>query len=210
MRPQPAVLAVLVLLASVVPAQAQRFGVEAEAGYMDLTAARQSAIAVFGSSGGATYGGALRFVHKKGFYVTAGARYWSEKGQRVFLPSATGVISHLGFPLTVRLLPITGTLGFRFRHPRALVPYVGVGGGVTQYHEESDVTGDVRTQSRSIGTFLGELGVEYGKGPLRIAVEGRYSAVKDAVGVGGVSKVYGEKDLGGWTVLGKIVFAFGG
>jgi opacity protein-like surface antigen len=209
MRLLPAGLAVLALLSCVTSAHAQRFAIAGEAGYMDLTSSRQSAIAIFGSSGGATYGGSLRYVHKSAFYASAAALYWSEKGERVFLPSASGAVSHLGFPLSVRIVPITATVGYRFRNAHALVPYLGVGGGVTQYHEESDVTGDVETQSRSNGTFVLEGGLEYGKGPLRVAAEGRYSAVKDAVGLGGVSKVYGERDLGGWTVLGKLVYAFG-
>jgi hypothetical protein len=209
MRLLPAGLAVLALLSSAAPAHAQRFGVEGEAGYLDLTASRQTANAIFGSSGSGTYGGALRYVHKSSFYVAAGARYWSKTGERVFVPSASGPVTRLGFPLTVHIVPITATVGYRFRNQHALVPYVGVGGGVTKYHEESDVTGDVQTQDRSNGTFLGELGLEYGKGPLRVAVEGSYSAVKDAVGLAGVSKVYGDTDLGGWTVLGKLVYAFG-
>ncbi len=205
-----AILATLVLAAPANPARAQPFGVEAEGGYFSLAGAKKSAQAVFdGSSGGATFGGALRYVHRKAFYLAAGARYWSKEGERVFAASATAPVQRLGFPLSVRLIPITGTLGYRFRNRRSLVPYAGIGGGVTLFREESDVTGDVRTESRSVGTFLAEAGVEYGKGPFRFAVEGIYSIAGDGVGLGGVSKVYGEDDLGGWTVLGKLVYAFG-
>ena len=42
-----------------------------------------------------------------------------------------------------------------------------------------------------------------------MAAEGAYSSVPDSIGVGGVSKVYGEKDLGGFSVLGKVVVSFG-
>ena len=209
MRLLSAGLAVLALASVAAPAHAQRFGIEGEAGYMDLTASRQTANAIFGSSGSGTYGGAFRYVFSKGFYVSAGARYWSKTGQRVFLPSASGPVTPLGFPLSVHLVPITATVGYRFRHEHALVPYVALGGGVTKYHEDSNVTGDVETQDRSNGTFLGKLGLEYGKGPLRVAAEGSYSTVKDAVGIAGVSKVYGDTDLGGWTVLGKLVYVFG-
>ncbi len=210
MKTPRTILAALVLAALSTPAWAQRFGVELEGGYFDLAGAQRSAQAVFdGSRGGAIFGGALRFVHRKGFYVAGGARFWSKDGERVFLASSSGPVQRLGFPLSLRLVPITGTVGYRFRHGRSLVPYAGVGGGVTLFREESDVTGDVRTGSQSVGTFLGEAGVEYGKGPLRFAVEGSYSIAGNAVGVAGVSKVYGEDDVGGWTVLGKIVFAFG-
>ena len=49
-------------------------------------------------------------------------------------------------------------------------------------------------------------GLEYGQGRLRFGVELSYSTVPDALGLGGVSRVYGEDDLGGFTALGKIVF----
>lgn len=210
MKTRRAILTGILLAVFSNPARAQRFGVELEGGYFGFSGATKSAKAVFdGASGGATLGGALRFVHRKGFYLTAGARTWSKDGERVFVASATGPVQRLGFPLSLRLVPITGTLGYRFRRTRAFVPYVGIGGGVTSLREDSDVTGDVRSESRTVGTFLGEAGVEYGKGPFRFAIEGSYSTAPDGVGLGGVSKVYGEDDIGGWTVLGKLVFAFG-
>jgi hypothetical protein len=52
--------------------------------------------------------------------------------------------------------------------------------------------------------------VEFGKGRLRVAAEGGYAFVPNSLGIGGVSKVYGEKDLGGFSVVGKLIFNFGG
>ena len=205
-----AILATLALASAAAPGRAQPFGVEVEGGYFSLAGAQKSAQAVFeGGSGAFTFGGAFRFVHRKAFYVAAGARYWSKEGERVFIASATAPIQRLGFPLSVRLVPVTATVGYRFRNKKVLVPYVGLGGGLTLFREESDVTGDVRTESRTVGTFLGEAGVEYGKGSFRFAVEGLYAIASDGVGLGGVSRVYGEDDLGGWTVLGKVVYVFG-
>jgi hypothetical protein len=210
MNTRRTVLAGLLIAAFATPAWAQKWGVELEGGYGDLTGAQRSAQAVFdGASGSGTFGGALRFVHKKGFYVTGGARTWSKDGERVFVASQTGPIQRLGFPLSVRLVPITGTVGYRFRRTRTLVPYVGLGGGVTLYREESEVAGETHDESRSAGTFVGEAGVEYGKKSFRFAVEGSYSVASSGVGVGGVSRVYGEDDIGGWAVLGKVVYAFG-
>ena len=127
----------------------------------------------------------------------------------MFAASATAPVQHLGFPLSVRLTPITGTVGYRFRRNRSFVPYVGVGGGVTRYREESEVAGESFSESRSAGTFVGEGGVEYGKGRFRYAVEGSYSIASGAVGLGGISEVYGEDDVGGWAVVGKVVYTFG-
>jgi hypothetical protein len=41
-----------------------------------------------------------------------------------------------------------------------------------------------------------------------VGAEAGYTTVPDAVGLGGVTKVYGEDDLGGWHVVGKVVVAF--
>ncbi len=54
----------------------------------------------------------------------------------------------------------------------------------------------------------GLVGLEYGRGHFRFAIEGIYSSVPDSIGVGGVSKIYGEDDLGGFVALGKIIYSF--
>jgi opacity protein-like surface antigen len=190
-------------------ASAASFGVEAQGGYFSMSATK-SAQAVFdGSTGGGTFGGALRYVIQKGFYIAAGARTFSKSGQRVFVASPVGPVAKLGFPLDVRITPIFGTVGYRFFEGRAFVPYVGVGGGVTKFRETSDVTGDVREDSRSKASYHALIGLEYGAGMFRVGAEGVFSSVPDSIGVGGVSKVYGEKDLGGFSVLGTLVVSFG-
>ena len=190
-------------------ASAGNFGVEAQGGYFAMSA-QKSAEAVFdGSSGGTTFGGALRYVIRKGFYIAAGARTFTKSGQRVFVATPTGPVARLGFPLDVRITPIFGTVGYRFLEGRALVPYLGVGGGVTKFRETSDVTGDIREESRGKASYHVLVGLEYGKGMFRVGAEGLYSSVPDSLGVGGVSKVYGEKNLGGFSVLGKLVVSFG-
>jgi opacity protein-like surface antigen len=202
-------IALIAALARPAPAVAGNFGVEAQGGYHSLSASK-SANAVFdGSSGGATFGGALRYVLHKGFYIAAGARTFSKSGERVYVASSSGPVAKLGFPLDVRITPIFGTLGYRFREGRSLVPYLGVGGGVTQFKETSDVTGDVREESRSKGSFQALVGLELGAGMIRFGAEGVYSSTPDSIGVGGVSKVYGEKDIGGWSILGKLILSFG-
>jgi hypothetical protein len=37
-----------------------------------------------------------------------------------------------------------------------------------------------------------------------------YAFVPSALGIGGVSKIYNETDIGGFSFVGKFVFAFGG
>jgi opacity protein-like surface antigen len=202
-------IALVAVLAGPAPAAADSFGVEAHGGYHSLSATR-SAEAVFdGSTGGATFGGAVRYVLRKGFYVAGGARTFSKSGERVYVAAAGGPVAKLGFPLDVRITPIFGTLGYRFREGRAFVPYLGLGGGVTRFKETSDVTGDVREESRSKGSYHALAGLEYGTGMIRFGAEGVYSSTPDSIGVGGVSKVYGEKDIGGFSILGKLILSFG-
>jgi outer membrane protein W len=202
--------AVLVLVgAMAAPAAAQGFAINAQGGYFAMTAS-DSAQAVFGSSGGFTPGGALSYGFGKHLYVEAGARYFSKTGEKVFVAAPGDPVFKLGFPLQAHLTPIYGTLGYRFMGGKsAFSPYLGAGGGVTSYHEESTVAGITTSESQSKASFHGLLGLEYGRGHLRFAVEGIYTAVPNAIGVGGVSKVYGEDDLGGFVALGKLIYSFG-
>jgi hypothetical protein len=104
---------------------------------------------------------------------------------------------------------MTATIGYRFRRQSRLVPYAGLGFGLASYHEESDTAGEIDTldQTKASGHVLA--GLEVGRGGLRFAGEVAYSSVPDALGLGGVSRVYGEKDAGGLSVVGKVVFRFG-
>ena len=99
-------------------------------------------------------------------------------------------------------------MGYRFRDGKLIVPYAGIGGSLTSYREESEVAGEAFDDDRSKAGFLGLAGVEVGRGTFRVGAEAGYSTVPDAIGLGGVSKVYGEDDLGGWHAVGKLIVAF--
>jgi outer membrane protein W len=207
LRGGAAALSLVAVLAA--PAAAGEFAINAQGGYFGMKAS-DSAKAVFDSSSGFTGGGGLSYAFGKHFYLEAGARYFSKTGEKVFVAAAGDPVFKLGFPLKARLLPVYGTLGYRFMGGKsAFVPYLGVGGGVTSYREESTVAGITTTESQSKASFHGLLGLEYGRGHLRLAVEGLYTAVPNAIGVGGVSKIYGEDDLGGFVALGKLIYSFG-
>lgn len=190
------------------PAFAGHFTLAAEGGYLDL-AGSKSAKAVFGSSGGATFGGSAAYRLSNGLYVSAGAGYFSKKGERAFVADASSPAFSLGHPLTLRLIPMTATLGYRFRRQSMLVPYAGLGFGIASYHEESNTAGEIDTldQTKASGHLLA--GLELGRGSWRFAGEVAYSSVPDALGLGGVSQIYGERDAGGLSVVGKVLFAFG-
>ena len=191
------------------PSSAGELAVEAHAGYFQM-AAENSASALFGSRGGPTFGGAVRYTFWRGAFASAGARTFSKEGERVFVSTPNSPEQKLGFPLSMRITPILLTLGYRFRDGSLIVPYVGAGASITSYEERSDVAGESFDEDRSKTGFLGVAGVEVGRGTFRFGAEVGFSSVSDAVGLGGVSKVYGEDDLGGLHALGKLIVAFGG
>jgi hypothetical protein len=191
------------------PAAAGEIAIEAHAGYFDM-ASSNSASALFGSTGGPTFGGAVRYTFWRGAFVTAGARTFSKEGERVFVATPNSVVQKLGFPLSVKLTPVLVQAGYRFRNGHLLVPCVAAGVSITSYKEESDVAGEAFSTDSTKTGFVGSAGLEVGHGHFRFGAEVGYSAVSDAVGLGGVSKVYGEDDLGGIHAIGKLIVAFGG
>jgi len=204
------VLALALGLAPLASAQDSGFAVDLAGGWQDLTSARNSTKAVFdGSSGGATFGAGLRYDFGEHFYAGGFVRYFKKDGERVFVASSSGEVFRLGHPLSVTLIPIHATAGWRFGSG-SLRPYVGGGAGLTSIDEESTVGGV--TESASESKFSGHVlgGLEYGKGSLRFGVETMWTLVPNSIGVGGVSDVYGETDVGGLSVVAKVVFAFGG
>ena len=197
--------ALLALLA--LPSSAGELALEGHAGYFEM-AAENSASALFGSGGGPTFGGAVRYTFWRGAFASAGARTFSKEGERVFVSAPNSPEQKLGFPLSIRLTPIVLQAGYRFRHGHMLVPYVAAGVAITSYTERSEVAGETfDTDSTSTG-FIGSAGLEVGRGTFRFGAEVGFSSVPDAVGLGGVSKVYGEDDIGGLHAIGKLIVAF--
>jgi opacity protein-like surface antigen len=205
-----AFLATAVLLAlATTPARAGEIAIEGQAGYFQM-AASNSASAVFGSTGGATFGGAARYTFWRGAFVSAGARTFSKDGERVFVATPNSPVQRLGFPLSVKITPILVQAGYRLRNGHVLVPYASAGVAITSYKEESEVAGEAFNADTTKAGFVGAVGLEVGRGHFRFGAEGGFSSVPSALGLGGVSKVYGEDDLGGTYVIGKLIVAFGG
>jgi hypothetical protein len=205
-RALPALAAALVL-AGAGPAAALDWGIGVEGGYSEMTNATKSAKAIFdGSKGGGTIGGFVRIGLGQSFFVEAHGRHFQKTGERVFLADPGGEVFPLGHPLTIRLIPVYGAVGYRFLPNSRFAPYVTLGLGATSYKETSDVAGLVETSSATKFSGHGALGVDYLAGPLRFGVEVGYSTVPNTIGDSGVSKVYNEKDVGGLTVLARVAF----
>ena len=205
-------LATIALVLAAPCARAQSFGIDAEAGYRTLSASK-SADAVFGSSSGLTLGGSAQYAFKKGLFVRGGYRHFGKDGEKVFVADATSPAFPLGFPLKVSINSIDVLAGWRFKlggkKPSPFVPYLGVGVELASYKEESTVAELVETndQSKTGFQFLG--GLEYkGFGKVVLAAEVAYAIVPNTIGVGGVSKIYGEDDIGGLRVVGRLGYRF--
>jgi hypothetical protein len=201
----PLALALAAVVAT--PGVGGEIAVEGQAGYFQM-AAGNAASAVFDSRGGGTFGGAVRYTFWRGAFVTAGARTFSKEGERVFVASANSPVQKLGFPLKLRLTPMFLAVGYRLRDGKLVVPYAGLGGALTSYKEESAVAGETFDEDGTKGGLVAFAGVEVGRGTFRVGAEAGYTTVPNAVGLGGVTKVYGEDDLGGWYVVGKVIAAF--
>jgi hypothetical protein len=207
-HPRALLAAASALLALAAPlVAAGELAIEAQAGYFEM-AASSSASALFDSTGGGTFGGAVRYTFWRGAFVSAGARTFSKEGERVFVASSGSAVQKLGFPLSIRLTPVFATVGYRFRNGRMIVPYAAVGGSITSYKEESEVAGEAFDTDLTKTGFVGAAGLEVGRGHFRVGAEAGYSSVPSALGLGGVSKVYDEDDLGGTYALGKLIVAF--
>jgi outer membrane protein with beta-barrel domain len=201
----PATAVLVLVSAAARPARAD-WAVGAEGGYFGMNASK-SAKAVFdGASGGGSYGGFLHFGLGPRFFVEAHGRYFSKTGQRVFVADKTSPAFPLGHPLTIRTIPVYGEVGYRYLTGSRWSPYVAAGAGATSYREESDVVGLVETQNATKFSGHFAAGVDFLSGPVRFGAEVGWSTVPNTIGTAGVSKVYGEKDVGGFTVLARVAF----
>lgn len=194
------------LLAGPAPAHA---GVTAqvEAGYLALTGVRRSAQAVFGgSSGGLVLGGGAGADLGSRFFLSGRVRWFEKDGERVFVADENAPVFPLGHPLTLRLVPVDLSFGYRFPPLGAFGPYAGAGAGAVFYREKSTVAGVEESDSRTRASGHVLAGVAWGRSRVRFAAEVGYSFAPGAVGLAGVSKVYDESDIGGFTVTGKLLF----
>jgi opacity protein-like surface antigen len=190
-------------------ARAGELAFEAQGGYLGLNASN-SASALFDSTGAPTFGGAVRLTFWRGAFVTLGGRTFTRDGERVFVASANAPVEKLGFGLTMRTTPLFAMAGYRLRRGSLLVPYLAAGVAVTRYSESSQVAGEAFDQQFTKTGFTGVVGLELGRGLFRVGGEAGYTTVPNAIGFGGVSKVYSENDIGGWHVVGKLVVSFNG
>jgi outer membrane protein W len=202
-----AVLA-LAVCASAPAAHAGEMLFTVDGGWYDMTNASNSAKATFGESGGFAGGLAFEYGLSETMFLRAGGRYFAKSGERVFVDETTDEVFSLGHPVDVKVIPLYALFGYRFLEGARLRPYIAAGGGAALYDEESDVAGEIIEFSTTKPMGMAVVGADYGRGSIRFGIEAGYSIVPNTIGTGGVSEFYDEDDVGGFTAVGRISFAF--
>jgi len=156
--------------------------------------AHDSFDAVLDHRGGAFFGGGGE-VRLKSFFVLGSVEYFNSTGQRAFVSG--GKVYKLGIPDRISILPVMGTVGWRFNGRKA-IPYVGAGAGSYQFKESSDLSDPSENVNQRFTGWHIVGGVEVpGEKWVATSFEVMYSHVPDALGVGGVSSAFNEHNLGG-------------
>lgn len=159
--------------------------------------------AILGTEWGTFLGGGGQARWKNLLFEVTASQF-KETGQRVFISG--GELFRLGIPATITIRPIEFTAAYRLPALWGFRPYAGGGVGTQRYQETSAFAEPSENVKRSDTSYHVVAGAEYriwrwiGAGG-----EVRYRAVRDALGEGGVSKEYGESDLGGTSVRVRVI-----
>jgi hypothetical protein len=168
--------------------------------------ASQSFQAVFGSDGGAIFGGGAEVgLPLGGLYIGVGAWRFSAEGERVFITDND--VFPLGIPVMVDITPVEITGGWRFSNFWSrIVPYAGGGWTSVAYKESSSFSAPGEDVDDRFSGYHLLGGVDVRLTPwLGIAGELAWSSVPDGLGSpGSVSDYYDERDLGGTSYRVKI------
>lgn len=189
------------------PARADGLGVSVEAGLRTMSNSPDTQKAIFEKTGGLGIGAGLFFDHGSRFRFSIEGRRLTRDGERAFAADRTSPAFRLGHPLQFRMTQGIGSAAYRFGKFGPVAPYVAVGAGVASWKEQSTIAGLVENASGTSALFEARLGFERGQGSVRLGVEGGITFVPNAVGIGGVSAIYEEKDLGGIFVVARIGFS---
>lgn len=203
-----AVLALMLVLPAALHAQGRQplsirgFG---DAG-VTVFSATQSFKAILGRPSGSSFGGGVELGLPKHLFVTVAASRFRRTGHRGFV--FEGQVFELDEPATITITPLEVTGGYRFTHLKAIVPYGGGGGGWHKYQETSAHSTDADDVHATFTGYQVLGGAEVPLGTwLAAAAEAQFASVPNALGRDstGVSSVYNEHNLGGFTFRVKVI-----
>jgi hypothetical protein len=158
---------------------------------------------IFGQSVQPFWGGGIELVDTSGFYLDFTFSRFKKTGERAFFFEGDGF--GLSTPLTVTIIPIEVTAGFRFNPASRVIPYAGGGIGSYGYEEVSDFDPEP-FEDRHVG-YLAVGGVDFRISRwFGVSADVQYTYVPDIIGSGGVSQDAGESDLGGVAARFRVLF----
>lgn len=192
------------------PAAAQTSGARPGIGFTGFVdtgvtsfAAAKTFDAVLDTHSGSVFGGGVE-VTGHHLFVQVRGTWFTKTGQRVF--PFNSVIYKLGIPVEIAVRPVDVIAGYRLDGGWRVVPYAGAGYTSVGYRETSsfaDASENVDTRYRGY-LVMGGVQVRVWRW-IGLAGEVSWSRVGHALGHDGVSKEFGESDLGGTTGRVKIV-----
>ena len=178
--------------------------------------ATQSFKAILGRPAGPLFGGGVELGFSNRLFVSVAASRFRRTGHRVF--AFQGQVFDLNEPATITITPLEVTAGYRHTRraqpgaraaaPAKLIPYVGGGVGFHKYTETSAHSTDADDVHATFTGYHVQGGVEM---PVQkwmaLAAEAQFASVPNALGKdpNGVSSLYKEHDLGGFTFRMKLV-----
>jgi opacity protein-like surface antigen len=159
--------------------------------------------ALFGDRTGTFFGGGIQLAQRGVFIEVTLARF-ERSGERVFVDD--GEVFPLGIPMTATIVPFELSGGYQFNRRSALVPYVGGGIGSYRYTETSDFSEPSdEVDVRHVG-YLVLGGAEFRVHRLiGVAADVQYTHIGGILGTEGVSKDFGETNLGGTSVRARVI-----
>jgi opacity protein-like surface antigen len=167
-------------------------------------AASESFKAVADTSRRLEFGGGLQVVNVwKGLFVECTVGWSRLDGSRAFVYN--GTVYDMGIPLTITFIPVNAGAGWRFGRGKTVHPYAGGGMTFLKYREESDFAEAGDDTDEVFTGFYVAGGVEFRLAKwVHLRGEARYTTLPNALGTGGVSKDFGETNLGGAAVAVKL------
>jgi hypothetical protein len=163
--------------------------------------------AIFGTKQGIGLGLGVSYDYGSRWRFGVDVRRVQRDGERAFAADRTSEAFRLGHPLTLTLTEAAVSLSYRFKKIGPVSPTLGVAGGMVSWKESSDIAGLIEKANGTSSLFEARVGLERQQGPVRLGIEGGITMAPNAVGVGGISKVYEENDLGGLFVVARVGFS---
>jgi opacity protein-like surface antigen len=167
-------------------------------------AARKTFDAALGQSREPFWGGGVQVALRSGLYVEIGASRFTKTGQRAFV--FNGQAFRLGIPLTATITPFEVTGGYRVRLSPRVIPYAGVGLARYAYVETSDFSDPAENVDTTHSGYLVVGGAEFRLHRwVGVGVDAQYTHVTGLLGSGGISREFGEDNLGGAALRVKVM-----